>query len=63
MAYVTVSTVMCLIGFQCPWIIIQFAWLFSYLWLRFYKKNEDSGGTATYGDRYVHSYRPIVVSC
>jgi len=51
MAYLTLSTVMCLIGYQCPWIIIQFAWLFSYLWLRLYKKSEDSLGHPIYGDR------------
>jgi hypothetical protein len=51
MAYLTFSTIMCLIGFQCPYIIIQFAWLFSYLWLRFYKKNAMEIGTTTYGDR------------
>jgi hypothetical protein len=53
MAYLTLSTVLCLLGFQCPWIIIQFAWLFSYMWLRLYKKNtEDTlGGAPTYGDR------------
>ena len=53
MAYVTFSTVMCLIGFQVPFIIIQFGWLVSYVWLRFYKKNSGetlSGGPA-YGDR------------
>ncbi|KAH9858013.1 DUF1751-domain-containing protein [Lenzites betulinus] len=53
MAYVTFSTVMCIIGFQCPFIVIQFGWLVSYIWLRFYKKNSGetlSGGPA-YGDR------------
>ncbi|THH33444.1 hypothetical protein EUX98_g756 [Antrodiella citrinella] len=52
MSYVTVSTVLCILGFQSPWIVIQFGWLVSYLWLRFYKKNNDNvvGGVA-YGDR------------
>ena len=52
MAYVTFSTVMCIIGFQCPYIVIQFGWFVSYIWLRFYKKNNEtlSGGPA-YGDR------------
>ena len=53
MAYVTFSTVMCIIGFQVPFIVIQFGWLVSYVWLRFYKKNTGevlSGGPA-YGDR------------
>ncbi|KAI0068135.1 DUF1751-domain-containing protein [Artomyces pyxidatus] len=53
MAYVTFSTVMCLIGFQCPYIVIQFGWLFSWIWLRFYRKNvgDALGGGHTYGDR------------
>jgi len=53
MAYLTFSTVMTIIGFQCPYIIIQFAWLVSWVWLRFYKKNTGDvvGGGDTYGDR------------
>ncbi|EMD41912.1 hypothetical protein CERSUDRAFT_110469 [Gelatoporia subvermispora B] len=52
MAYVTFSTVMCIIGFQCPFIVIQFGWLVSYVWLRFYKKNSaDLSGGPMYGDR------------
>ncbi|TFY69984.1 hypothetical protein EVJ58_g107 [Rhodofomes roseus] len=52
MAYVTFSTVMCIIGFQCPWIVIQFGWLVSWVWLRFYKKNTgDLAGGPVYGDR------------
>ncbi|PSR76642.1 hypothetical protein PHLCEN_2v8239 [Hermanssonia centrifuga] len=52
MAYVTLSTVMCIVGFQCPWIVIQFGWLVSWVWLRFYKKNPDTvGGGPAYGDR------------
>lgn len=52
MAYVTVSTVMCIIGYPSPWIVIQFGWLVSWVWLRFYKKNTDAvGGSPSYGDR------------
>jgi len=53
MAYLTFSTIMTIIGFQCPYIIIQFAWLVSWVWLRFYKKNTGDvvGGGDTYGDR------------
>ncbi|KAF8078883.1 putative PDUPA2 [Lyophyllum atratum] len=53
MAYLTVSTVLCFIGFQCPWIIIQFGWFVGWIYLRFYKKNsgESVGGVDTYGDR------------
>ncbi|KAI0652030.1 DUF1751-domain-containing protein [Trametes meyenii] len=67
MAYVTFSTVMCIIGFQCPFIVIQFGWLVSYIWLRFYKKNSGevlSGGPA-YGDRsetfaFVNWFPPFI---
>jgi membrane associated rhomboid family serine protease len=53
MAYLTLSTVLCFIGFQCPWIIIQFGWFVGWVYLRFYKKNpgESVGGVDTYGDR------------
>ncbi|KAF8640642.1 hypothetical protein AX17_000299 [Amanita inopinata Kibby_2008] len=53
MAYLTLSTVLCFLGFQCPWIIIQFGWYVSWVYLRFYKKNagESLGGGDTYGDR------------
>lgn len=52
MAYLTFSTVMTLIGFQCPFIVIQFGWFVSWIYLRFYKRNTDIGSsTSTYGDR------------
>lgn len=52
MAYLTLSTVLCFIGLQCPWIIIQFGWFVSWVYLRFYKKNTDTlGAIVTYGDR------------
>jgi len=52
MAYLTVSTVMTFLGFQCPWIIIQFGWFVGWIYLRFYKKNTgDSVGGDSYGDR------------
>ncbi|KAF4623595.1 hypothetical protein D9613_002223 [Agrocybe pediades] len=53
MAYLTLSTVLCFVGFQCPWIIIQFGWFVGWIYLRFYKKNaaDSVGGTDTYGDR------------
>nr|BAH22604.1 hypothetical protein UPA2 [Pholiota nameko] len=53
MAYLTLSTVLCFVGFQCPWIIIQFGWFVGWIYLRFYKKNpgESVGGADTYGDR------------
>ncbi|KAK2461557.1 hypothetical protein APHAL10511_006020 [Amanita phalloides] len=53
MVYLTLSSIMCMIGFQCPWIIIQFGWYVSWVYLRFYKKNsgESLGGASAYGDR------------
>lgn len=52
MAYLTLSTVLCLLGFQNPWIIIQFGWIVSWWYLRFYKKNKgDSVVGESYGDR------------
>lgn len=66
MAYVTFSTIMCIIGFQCPYIVIQFGWLVSYIWLRFYKKNTESlGGGPAYGDRsetfaFVSWFPPLI---
>jgi hypothetical protein len=53
MAYLTLSTVLCFIGLQDPWILIQFGWFVGWVYLRFYKKNQaDSvGGVDTYGDR------------
>lgn len=64
MAYVTFSTVMCILGFQCPFIVIQFGWLVSWIWLRFYKKNTSDAGP-TYGDRsetfaLVNSFPPFL---
>ncbi|PPQ67143.1 hypothetical protein CVT25_005744 [Psilocybe cyanescens] len=51
MAYLTLSTVLCIIGLQCPWIIIQFGWFVGWVYLRFYKKNPGETGGDTYGDR------------
>ncbi|TFK36961.1 eukaryotic integral membrane protein-domain-containing protein [Crucibulum laeve] len=52
MAYLTLSTVLCFVGLQCPWIIIQFGWFVGWIYLRFYKKNsgDSVGGADTYGD-------------
>ncbi|EIW87037.1 DUF1751-domain-containing protein [Coniophora puteana RWD-64-598 SS2] len=53
MAYLTFSTVMTLLGFQSPYILIQFGWFVSWIYLRFYKRNvsDTVGGMDTYGDR------------
>jgi len=67
MAYLTFSTVMTFIGFQCPYIVIQFGWLVSWIYLRFYKKNtvDIVGGGESYGDRsetfaFVYWFPPFV---
>jgi hypothetical protein len=53
MAYLTLSTVLCIVGFQSPFILIQFGWFVGWIYLRFYKKNSGDmvGGGDTYGDR------------
>ncbi|CAO1615558.1 unnamed protein product [Parajaminaea phylloscopi] len=48
MLYVTFSNVACLVGYPSPFILIQFGWLISWAYLRFYRWNPDSG---TRGDR------------
>ena len=63
--YLTFSTIMTLLGFQCPFIIIQFGWFVSWVYLRFYKKNVgDIGGGDFYGDRsetfaFVNWFPPV----
>ena len=51
--YLTISCILSIIGFQCPWILVQFGWFFGWVYLRFYKKNPNDtlGGQDTYGDR------------
>lgn len=53
MAYLTFSTIMTLLGFQSPYILIQFGWFVSWIYLRFYKRNvgDTIGGVVSYGDR------------
>lgn len=54
MLYVTVSNIACIIGYQSPWILIQFGWLVSWIYLRFYKRTGGDiigQGQATWGDR------------
>lgn len=53
MAYNTFSVIMSIIGYQSPYLLIQFGWLVAYVWLRFYKKNggDALGGSTVYGDR------------
>jgi len=67
MLYVTFSMIMCLIGYQSPYILIQLGWLASWVYLRFYKRTGGDvlGGTETWGDRsetfaFVHWFPPIL---
>jgi hypothetical protein len=67
MAYNTFSVIMSIIGYQSPYLLIQFGWLASYVWLRFYRKNSgDSLGSSTvYGDRsetfaFIMWFPPLV---
>ena len=48
MLYVTFSNVMVLLGYQSPFILIQFGWLVSWFYLRFVKQND---GVDFRGDR------------
>lgn len=48
MLYVTVSNVACIIGYQSPYILIQFGWIVSWFYLRFIKFSE---GGEFRGDR------------
>lgn len=41
MAYVTFSNIICVLGYPSPFILIQFGWLFSWAYLRFFKMNDN----------------------
>lgn len=66
MAYVTFSTVICLLGYLDPFLLIQFGWLVSWFYLRFYKRTGGEGGSPVeYGDRsetfaFVHWFPPFL---
>ena len=68
MLYVTFSTGMCLAGYQDPFILIQFGWLVSWTYLRFYKRtggDTPGGGPIEYGDRsetfaFIHWFPPLI---
>ena len=60
MLYVTVSNVMCLIGYTSPWILIQFGWLISWAYLRFFKVNESGfKGDRSEAFAFVNWFPPI----
>ena len=67
MLYVTFSNIMCILGYQSPYILIQFGWLVSWVYLRFYKRTGGDviGGGETWGDRsetfaFVHWFPPLL---
>jgi len=66
MAYVTFSTVICLLGYLDPFLLIQFGWLVSWFYLRFYKRTGGEGGSPVeYGDRsetfaFVYWFPPFL---
>ncbi|KAF8581669.1 DUF1751-domain-containing protein [Ramaria rubella] len=68
MLYVTFSTAMCLIGYQDPFILIQFGWLVAWIYLRFYKRtggDTPGGGPIEYGDRsetfaFIYWFPPLL---
>ncbi|KAE8184754.1 hypothetical protein A4X06_0g6977 [Tilletia controversa] len=41
MLYVTFSNIMCLLGYSSPFILIQFGWLISWAYLRFFKVGDN----------------------
>ncbi|PWZ02454.1 DUF1751-domain-containing protein [Testicularia cyperi] len=60
MLYVTVSNVACIIGFTSPWILIQFGWLFSWAYLRFFQVNEAGyKGDRSEAFAFVHWFPPF----
>ncbi|POY73830.1 hypothetical protein BMF94_3371 [Rhodotorula taiwanensis] len=48
MLYVTFSNIVCVLGYQSPYILVQFGWLVSWFYLRFFKYND---GVDFRGDR------------
>jgi len=70
MLYVGFSNVMCLIGYQSPYILIQWGWLVGWMYLRFFKKTSIenatlAGSVETWGDRsdtfaFVNWFPPFV---
>jgi len=69
MLYVGISNVLCIIGYQSPYILIQWGWLVAWIYLRFYKKTSIegslSGTSETWGDRsetfaFVYWFPPPV---
>lgn len=61
MLYVGLSNVMCLLGFTSPFLLIQFGWLVSWVYLRFYQPNEmGSRGDMSEAFAFVHWFPPFV---
>lgn len=66
MAYVALSNIMLVLGYQAPWINIQWGWLTAWAYLRFYKVNKgDAVVSESYGDKsdafaFIHWFPPFV---
>ena len=61
MLYVTVSNVACIIGYTSPFILIQFGWLVSWAYLRFFQLSETGGyrGDRSEAFAFVNWFPPI----
>ncbi|WFD33496.1 hypothetical protein MCUN1_000309 [Malassezia cuniculi] len=61
MLYVGLSNVMCIIGRTSPFILIQFGWLVSWVYLRFYQRNAHGGrGDCSDSFAFIHWFPPFV---
>lgn len=60
MLYVAISNVMCIIGRPSPFILIQFGWLTSWVYLRFYQRNAHGGhGDCSDSFAFIHWFPPF----
>ncbi|KAN0060480.1 hypothetical protein ACQY0O_007811 [Thecaphora frezii] len=60
MLYVTFSNVACILGYTSPFILIQFGWLISWAYLRFFKVNESGyRGDRSEAFAFVNWFPPI----
>jgi hypothetical protein len=67
MLYVTLSNVMCLLGYMSPFLLIQFGWLVGWAYLRFVKDGGDRSETFAFAgwfppflQKHVHRVAGIV---
>ncbi|WFD43687.1 hypothetical protein MPSI1_002351 [Malassezia psittaci] len=61
MLYVGVSNVMCVLGYNSPFLLIQFGWLVSWFYLRFFQRNEmGTRGDFTESFAFVKWFPPFL---